>query len=307
VGNLVALLVFLAVLGIALCWIFFEGAPSVDNPLTTMNRVEGRTITETTERNVSPAQDTTVKTEKSGAPSPTAGGDATSSINETTTERTTAPESATLKHTSTVMQAPPDTSVMGRIFATEGVVPLLQVGIALLAAFLAAAVVQRVVVGAYGFKIGSLELAELPAVTKEEVSAAVEEITTAPAISALLTDVAGPPAPQPFPQFMVIDGDREQLISIRLETEAALRDLAQTLGIDAELSLDKILDRLVVRQVIDAAAKEGLSKLLELGDRVIAGATVKKDAASQVRDDALHVIFALREAKRRAKLGEYAA
>ena len=273
-AKILAAVVFVVILVAALLLIFVArpSLPGAAKPRP--NQVQGRTVTVTREVTYAP-------------PTPTP---------------TVTPLPQAVKVTTTTVDAAPDVSIWNRA-VTPAVIPLLQVGLAVLTAFLGAAVAQRVVLGFYGLKIGPLEVPELPPVTAAELRQAVDVIGYPPALSPLLEPSVAR-GPQPFPQFMLIEGDREQLASVRVEVEEWLRRLAQEVGIDEELALDKILRRLMARGVVTLEARSGLLEFLKLGDRILAGARVEPQAAAAIREQALSVIYALMELTARARQAE---
>jgi hypothetical protein len=208
-------------------------------------------------------------------------------------------KSATKQTSETVKKTPgPDTSLVGRAFATPGVLLLFRLGILVLVAFLGGAAVQRIWLGNYALTIGPLTLPELPDITKEEALAAVTTVTGSPKVRLILS---GPRAPQRIPQFHFIDDPRQAFITIRLEVEAAIRQLAEALNVDKELALPKLLQRLQQRNVIEPAAAQGLAQIIDMGDRAMEGAEVEPATISAVKEEADRVLYALHELARQAR------
>jgi hypothetical protein len=96
----------------------------------------------------------------------------TTSTSSTSTTSTTATSAATPDGPPIVIAIPPpeaekpngggeNTPSFAERVQTPGVVLLAQLGVALLAALLVAAAIQRVMLGRYGFKIGGLEVSEV--------------------------------------------------------------------------------------------------------------------------------------------------
>jgi hypothetical protein len=195
-----------------------------------------------------------------------------------------------------------DDSLLGRALGTGATPLLIQLLVAGLAAFVAGAIVQRIWLGEYGFTVGPVSLPALAPVSDESATQAVDLIKESPDLSDITGP--GPRRPAPFPQFFSIADRRLALISIRIELEERLRELAAAVGLDEDIDIYRLPGRLVRKQVFDTKAAQGLEQLLQLGDRVVAGAEVEEKADQKVRDTALSVLYALSELKRRANAGE---
>jgi hypothetical protein len=190
-----------------------------------------------------------------------------------------------------------DTSLVGRALGTGAAPALLQILVAGLAAFVGGAITQRIWLGEYGFTVGPVSLPALAPVSERAATEAVELITESPEFAEILAP--GPRRPVPFPQYYSIADRRLELVSIRLELEERLRALAQAAGIDSDIDLELLPGRLARRGVFDADAARGLVQLLELGDRVVAGAEIDDGAGKKVRATASYVLYALVELERR--------
>lgn len=188
--------------------------------------------------------------------------------------------------------------MVGRAFGGGAAPVLFQLLLAGLAAFAAGALVQRVWLGEYGITVGPVSLPSLTPVSEEAASAAVDLITESPEFAQILHP--GPRGPQPFPQFQTIDDDHLSLLSIRIELEERLRELAATAGLDRDIALSKLPTRLAHEGVFDEQAARGLRSLIDIGDRIAAGAKVDTEAATKLRDRAYDVLYAIGELRRRA-------
>lgn len=209
------------------------------------------------------------------------------------------PDSTKKTVTTEVSTPASDESLVGRAFGGGAVPILFQLLVTGVAAFAAGALVQRVMLGEYGITVGPVSLPTLPVIEEDTAAEAVEQIRESPEIAALLRP--GPRGPQPFPQFQSVEDDRLALLSIRIELEEKLRALAQEVGVDRDVSLRRLPNRLAQTGVIEYTAAEGLRKLVDIGDRIAAGAAVEPNAAEKIRNQAFSILYALGELRRRAR------
>ena len=194
--------------------------------------------------------------------------------------------------------AEPDRSLVGRAFGGGAAPALFQLLLAGLGAFAAGALVQRVWLGEYGITVGPVSLPSLPLVSERAATEAVDLITESPEFTEILGP--GPRGPQPFPQFQSIKDDHLSLLSIRIELEQRLRSLAAAVGLDEDIELSRLPTRLARVGAFDEQAARGLRKLIQIGDRIAAGAKVDPEAEIKLRDRAYDVLYALGELRRRA-------
>lgn len=216
---------------------------------------------------------------------------------EETTTTVGEPQTVSKTKTSETSSGEIDDSLLGRVLGASPSPILFQILLAVLAAFVAGAMVQRIWLGEYGFTIGGVSIPALPPVSAETAKEAVELITESPEISEILDP--GHRGPQPFPQFSSIHDHRLSLLSIRIELEERLRQLAAAADIDEDVSLERIPQRLVAKGVINKNIARGLRQFVEIGDRIAAGAKVEPEAETRLRDRAYDVLYALGELKRR--------
>jgi hypothetical protein len=188
----------------------------------------------------------------------------------------------------------------GRAFANGAAPVMFQVLLGALAAFAAGAFIQRILLGEYGITVGPISVPELTPVEEPAAAKAVDLITESPEISAILdTYISGFRGPQPSPQFTYVEDSRLALLSIRTELEQRLRELALAVGIDRDIALSRLPTRLMFAGTIDEKVASGLRQLIEIGDRIAAGAQVEPDAEAKLRDQASYVLYALGELRRR--------
>jgi hypothetical protein len=190
-----------------------------------------------------------------------------------------------------------DRSLVGRAFSNDATPYLFEALLAALVAFTVGAFVQRILLGAYGITIGPITVPELAPIDSEEADRAVSKITDSPAIGRLLGP--GPRGPQPLPQYLRIDGERMSLLSYRVELEVVLRDLADALGLDRDVPLARVPNRLATAGVIDGEAATGLEGVLEIGDQIAEGASYTPEVATKLLESAAEILYALRELGRR--------
>ncbi|WP_143544746.1 hypothetical protein [Salinibacterium xinjiangense] len=236
------------------------------------------------------------------ATTPLAANPTPSSTRTTTEEVTYAPAGRTRVHTQSTVEADPleDQSLLTRMFSSGASPLLFQVLLAGAGAFVFGAFVQRIWLGEYGLTIGPVSLPALPAITEKTASEVADSIKESPR----LEDLPGPGrrGPQPAPQFQAIADNRLALISIRIELEEKLRNLAVAVGVDKEVELEKIPARLVRLDIIDDAGANGILKFLDAGDRIVAGAKVEPAAAVTLRSQAFLLLNGLDVLRSRALL-----
>lgn len=176
------------------------------------------------------------------------------------TTTTTTP--ATTKTTETTTPVPLDTSWWGRILQTPLALVIFEFLLAAVAAFLAGAAVQRVILGSYGLRIGGVELEAVAPVT--EVDARKADV--------VVDGTASPTAP---PTWAVLPHelygeDRIAVLHQRVALELLLRKAAQSKNIESD-ELTFLTKRLGAHG-LDRQQVSGIVKLIKLGDRVSKGA-----------------------------------
>jgi hypothetical protein len=229
------------------------------------------------------------------------GGDLGSMKEKTVTETTTGggkPKTVKKTTSTETSSAEPDRSLVGRAFGGGAAPALFQILLAGLGAFAAGALVQRVWLGEYGVTVGPVSLPALPLISEPAATEAIDLITESPEFTEILGP--GPRGPQPFPQFQTIHDERLSLLSIRIELEQRLRSLAAAAGLDEDIALTRLPTRIAHTGIFNEQAARGLRKLIEIGDRIAAGAKVDPEAGTKLRDRAFDVLYALGELRRRA-------
>ena len=194
--------------------------------------------------------------------------------NGTTTKETVTTSPGTEQTVTTDTVPVPDNSLLGRAMANPASVLLLQFLVVLLASFLAGLAAQRIYVGSYGIKLGSLEVAELGAVTAREAESAQTAITkhevpppTDPQRMAFAGD-SGWWASDPDPKA----SDAATIAYQDVRLQLLVRHVAKAKYTLEETSYDTLVSRLVKERAFSAEFGVGLLSLRDLAVRVAAGA-----------------------------------
>jgi hypothetical protein len=220
----------------------------------------------------------------------------TTETNEQTTAEGKAPGTVNRKVTE-ITEPADDTSLWALMFRNRGVVYILQFAFVPLAAFLAGAVVQRVMLGEYGISVGALSFPSLPTVQEDEAREALQRIVESPKLPGIVKGY--PRDEQPLFEFPDLPDDRLAFINIRLEIEDRLRKLAEAAGLDKSKDVSKLIDDLREENILDRAAAKGLKEMILLGDRAMEGASVDTAVLSRARDTVIRVLYGLDELRRR--------
>lgn len=197
----------------------------------------------------------------------------------TTTETTTDADGATTTKTVQTEQQEPvlsteDTSIIGRAFANPGLPIVLAYAVALLVAYISAALLHRFLIGQFGIKLGPLELAP---VTEAAVGHAVAKLSTSSLGDTIRSiQIPGEPSFQRMPLYTDIADRTQRFLTLRFELESRLRRLAEARGIEAaEIPARGLPWALAAEALLDGKAAGAMEDLLGLGDRVAAGAEVE--------------------------------
>lgn len=220
------------------------------------------------------------------------------SITQQTTSAPGRPPATVTTSTTETTTVGPDRSLIGRALGLGAGPYLLQTLLAAMVAFAAGAIVQRVMLGEYGVTVGPVSLPALPPVTEEATVAALEGVAEAPEIAKI-------PLPserhvQTPPLYTRLEEPRLGLVSIRIDLETRLRALGDTLGIDPEVPLLRLPERLRATNQLSPEVARGIVELLRIGDRIVAGADVEEAAADKLRSETKTVMYALDELTLRA-------
>jgi len=219
----------------------------------------------------------------------------------TTTTQTTAAAGqppATVTTTTERTTVGPDRSLIGRALGLGAGPYLLQTLLAALVAFASGAIVQRVILGEYGVTVGPVSLPALPPVTEEATLAALEGVAEAPEIAEI--SLPSERHVQTPPLYTRLEEPRLGLVSIRIDLETRLRALSDALGVDPEVPLVRLPERLMAMRKLSPEAARGIVELLRIGDRIVAGADVDEGAADRLRSETKTVMYALDELTLRA-------
>lgn len=198
------------------------------------------------------------------------------------TQRTNTLEKTTANVVPSVWQ-----SILGR--DTTFVILL---ALSLLAAFVLAAIVQRVLLGHYAFTVGPLSM---PGITREEVQDALESVSpSAPGI---------PPAAEvPEPVWATVGDPNLALAGWRIDLEKELRGLARAYDLPLReiQSPRRTIALLSQNGVIDRQADDGLQRLLTLANAGVHGAEVDPSVVNLLRDDGIRLLQYLRSLRGQA-------
>jgi len=227
----------------------------------------------------------------------------TTDVTETSIGGNASPATKTSTTKQTVLAAS-DTSAITQTLDHPAVLVLLRVAVIALAAFIAGAVLQRLLLGEYGLTIGPLTIPALPAVDAAAAASAVNQVTGSPSLSGVLPLGPGPLRPQALPIFLSIEDPQLKFLSIRAEVEDKLRSLAMANGIDRDVPLRRAVGRLREAGVLDEQAEKGLLSLIELGDQAARGAQVPPETVDAISEQAMRVIFALGQLRERSRVAE---
>ena len=223
------------------------------------------------------------------------------SIVQTTEQGAPAANAGTITTETTSTTAP---GLLDRLLA-PGLVVLLQLGVIALAAFVAAAVTQRVLLGLYDFSLGPLTV---PKITRDDVSRAGDEVVeglrrqtaAGSAVQEVLGQFsanaeiavaqAGVAIGEPTP---ALDPNL-QLVEFRIELEKQLRALAERFDLPPSGPLGRLVIVLRNRGILDAGIASALSDLIDLGNRAAHGSEVAPEAGAWAQRQGPLLIEALR-------------
>jgi hypothetical protein len=173
---------------------------------------------------------------------------------------------------------------------------ILTFALSLLGAFVAAAAIQRVLVGHYEFTLGALALSDI---TASEVSEAAQTTLSMGGIE-ISFEPSGPEgeaAPEPI--WATLDDPNLALAGWRIELEQELRRLAEENDMPAEnRSAGQLLGMLMRREIIDPRAAPGLQELLKLANRGVHGASVDPSVTAVLQTQGRQVLQYLRSLSR---------
>lgn len=219
---------------------------------------------------------------------------------ETTTKTTTTNESGTGENgpldkeaETTVVEektsvAKPDESLLGRAVDNQAGVTLVRFGLALLAAFIAGLVAQRIGLGKYGVKL-PFGLGEFEEISDEQAKAVTEKAKEDPALKTALETSAEERVDVDLPP-----GDtRVKLVVLRDDVENKLRAKAEAVDIDKSAPIDQVIDGLSEQQVIGPQGRSALRDMIELGDKAAQGAPIEPGVRAWLAEEGQHLPAAI--------------
>jgi hypothetical protein len=231
-------------------------------------------------------------------PSDEAPGPSTKTTRTKSTETTTGGENAGGKDIdSTVREttepAPDrDTSPLGKALDNTTVIRLMQVGIALLAAFLVGLFFQRVLLGRYEIK---LPFVEVGAITEEKAEKASGEVKDSPKLQEAISAAENvQPGQVSVPDFTAIDDPSVALITLGGSLEAELRKLAEPLeNVDETKPIENVIGGLVANEILDPKGSGALEKVLGLSTKAKEGAPVEESVKDWIESEGQQLSNAL--------------
>jgi hypothetical protein len=174
---------------------------------------------------------------------------------------------------------------------------ILELAVALLAAFVAGAVAQRVLLGRYGFSLGPLSIPEISgssvADKGEQAIREIQEITVALS-SAAFAGVS--PEGVEAASLPTSTGDPNlALVALRIELERRLSRLAASADIapPPRNTLRRMIDLLTRAEVLTYPLAESLLGLVQLGNQAAHGGTVAPEAGEWAQREGPRLLAAL--------------
>jgi hypothetical protein len=173
---------------------------------------------------------------------------------------------------------------------------ILALALSLLGAFVAAAAVQRILLGQYAFTLGALAV---PDITASEVSEAAQTTLSVSGFEITLPPTVPEGEATPEPVWATLDDPNLALAGWRIELEQELRRLAEENDMPAEnRSAGQLLGMLMQREIVDPRAAPGLQELLGLANRGVHGASVDPSVIPVLRTEGRQVLQYLRSLSR---------
>jgi hypothetical protein len=168
------------------------------------------------------------------------------------------------------------------------IILLVAFAIVLLAAFVAAAAAQRVLLGHYAFSLGALTV---PEITGADVREAGQE-----AIAAMPSPAESTEQTTPEPAWATVDDPRLALAGWRIDLEQTLRDLVERQGIKEShpSGAGQYLRLLRQREVISPDVVPRLEDLLRLANQAVHGAPVDESVVPVLRTEGRRMLEYLR-------------
>jgi len=145
---------------------------------------------------------------------------------------------------------------------------VLRLGVITVAAFIAAAVVQRVLLGRYEFKFWMLEV---PSITGAQVRDAGKSAADA-------SEAAGVAGAGAVSLMSATADPSLKLVALRIEIEGRVRQLLEKSGLPRTHGLRQWIDALAERHVIDQSVADSLNELVQLGNQAAHGVKVTASA-----------------------------
>ena len=162
----------------------------------------------------------------------------------------------------------------------------MRLGLALLAAFIAGLVTQRVLLGKYAITL-PFGLGTVPEVTDEQTSNVTENAEKDAALKAALAESkrGGPEA-----DLELIEDPRLKMVAATAKLESALRAKAQSLeAADADAPIGQVIEGLATKTRLGHSGAAAIRGTLDIGTQVVAGAELEPGVEHWVDDVGQHL------------------
>jgi hypothetical protein len=202
------------------------------------------------------------------------------------------PTSAETTRSTEAVPGGTDRSIVGRVFDGSTPSVLFRILLAAVMTFFLAGLVQRTLLGEFAISVGPLSLGALSPVTEATAGEVADLINDSPDLAEFISR-GGIRGPQPLPRSISIEDERMGLLSIRIDLEERLRNLAAAASLDRDIRTSRLPARLAMAGAFDFTAAESLEKFLEIGDRISAGAKIEPEAAEELQEQGYILLYAL--------------
>jgi len=193
------------------------------------------------------------------------------------------------KVTETKKSAEDRADLLGRAVDNSAGVILIRLGLALLSAFLAGLVAQRIALGKYGVKL-PFGLGEFTEISDEQAKSVTDDAKK----DATLKDALETSKRQgPEEDLMRVADPRIELVALRAKVESELRAKAQEEGVDADAPIGQLIDDLSEKKDIGPHGRSALRGVIELGGQAAQGAEIEPGVEKWLVDEGQHLSGAI--------------
>jgi hypothetical protein len=180
----------------------------------------------------------------------------------------------------------PDESLLGRAFDNSAGVILVRLGLALLAAFIAGLVVQRVMLGKYGMTL-PFGLGGVPEISDEQAQSVTTEAKKDAKLSKALQDSksAGPDE-----DLARLEDPRIKMIVTSGKLESVMRAQAQGLGdVNEEAPIGQLINDFGEKKGLGPSGVSALNGVIEMGAQAAQGAELEPGVEQWLADVGQHL------------------